>query len=120
MTTVDGVKLAHTLATVLPTYQHKLNIFLQRDALKKFANALHSSDVITDDLRDNPVYADIQQQFTVYLECLEEKQEFEDTCKVFVTALATAGGGPLKRVAGQIQNEWKLTVKTELHIDLDL
>ena len=79
---------------------------------------MFEADLITVDLRDNPVYTDIVEQYTSLFECFSEKQEFEDHCKSFIEALTTAGG-PLKRVAAQLQDEWKLTVKTQLHIDLD-
>ena len=88
--------------------------FLKHKHLVKFANSLHLADMITDDLRNNPLYSDIQQEFISYLECLEEKQEIEEHCKVFLSALQ-AVGGPMRRVAEQIRQEWKDTC--ELNID---
>ena len=90
--------------------------FLKHKHLVKFANSLHSADMITDDLCDNPLYSDIQQEFISYLECLEKKQEIEEHCKVFLSALR-AVGGPMRRVAEQIRQEWKDTC--ELNIDFD-
>ena len=117
---VDGTsELAHTLARVLQKYDAKLIGCLKPITLQKFADSLHSADIITDDLHDKPVYTEIQQEFAVCLECLSEKQEFEDHCRLFVGSLRTLGG-PLKRVADTLNNDWKVTVKTELLIDLDL
>ena len=52
------------------------------------------------------MYTEIQQEFTLYLECLGEKQEFEEHCRAFLSALQ-AVGGPMKHVSDQITDEWK-------------
>ena len=112
----DGAEVAHKVTSILLTYNAKLEGFLKQKHLEKFASSLHSADIITDDLRDNPVYSEILQDFISYAECLDEKQELEEHCKVFLNALR-AVGGPMKRVADQIRHEWK--TNCELHIDFD-
>ena len=112
----DAAKLAQKLTSVLLTYNEKLEGLLKQELLEKVANSLHSADIITHDLHDSPVYTEIQEQFSFYLECLDNEQEFEEHCKIFLNALRAAGD-PIKQVADQIQHEWKTTC--ELHIDFD-
>ena len=103
---VVPVELVHKVETVLLSYNSKLEGFLKHKHLEKFATCLHLADIITNDLHHNPVYTEIQQEFISYLECLGEKQEFKEHCKVFLDALR-AVGGPMKRVADQIRDAWK-------------
>ena len=115
MVLFDGAELAHKVTSVLLRYNAKLEGFLKQKHLEKFATCLHSANIITDDLHGNPVYTEIQQEFTSYLECLDEKQEFKKHCKAFLNALR-AVGGPMKCVADQIRDGWK---EIELCIDFD-
>ena len=50
------------------------------------------------------MYPEIKQQFTLCIEYLEEKQEVEEHCKVFLSALR-AVGGLMRHVAEQIRRE---------------
>ena len=100
--------LAHKVTDILLKYNAQLESFLKQQHLEKIANSLHSANIITDDLRDKPVYPEIQQQFTLCIECLKEKQEIEKHCKVFLSALQ-AVGDPMGHVAEQIGREWKDT-----------
>ena len=106
MAPFDCAELAHKVTSILLRYNTKLEGFLKQKRLKKFATCLHSANVITDDLHDKPVYTEIWEQFTSYLACLGEKQEFEKHCRAFLYALQ-AVGGPMKDVADQITDEWK-------------
>ena len=112
----DGAALAHKLTDTLLKYNANLESFLKQQHLEKIANSLHSADIITDDLRDKPVYPEIQQQFTLCIEYLEEKQEIEEHCKVFLSALRGVGG-PMRRVAEQIRREWKDTCELNIKFD---
>ena len=112
----DGAALAHKVTDILLKYNAQLESFLKQQHLEKIANSLHSADIITDDLRDKPVYPELQQQFTLCIKYLEEKQEIEEHCKVFLSALR-AVGGPMRRVAEQIRRGWKDTC--EINIDFD-
>ena len=93
--------------------------FLRDETLETFADSLYSVDVITDDLHDNPTYNKIEKQFTLYLECLSEKEEIEEHCRHFIQALMSVGG-PMKRIAVRLRDEWIKEVNNELHIKLCL
>ena len=58
---------------------------------------------------DNPVYSDTEEEYSHFLtECFSaEKQEFEDHCISFLRTLKGIGS-PLKRVAEQIGDGWKV------------
>ena len=80
---------------------------------------MFEAELITVDLHDNPVYSDIEEEYISLFSCFSEKQEFEDHCISFLRALKGVGG-PLKRIAEQIDNDWKVAIKTQLNIDLSL
>ena len=119
MTPVDGDKLAHTLTLVLHSYCAKLNKFLKGATLQAFANSMFEKNLITIELRDNPVYNAIEEQFSLLLEFLSYKEAFEDHCKKFVQALRCLRGS-MEVVADRLRDDWREKVSRELHIDLTL
>ena len=75
------------------------------------------AQLITDDLRDDPEYNQIERQFSSLLECFNTVKEFEEHCKKFIRALRNSSG-PLEIVAKKLSDKWKEKVKSELSIDL--
>ena len=79
---------------------------------------MFEAGLITVDLRDNPVYSDIEEHFTLLLEYLSTKDEFEDHCKKFVHALRSLES--MKVVANKLESDWKVKVNNELHLDFNI
>ena len=75
--------------------------------------------IITIELRDNPVYNTIEEQFTSLMNYHETKEEFEKDCQAFLGAL-TSQGGPLITIGNKIKQEWKDHANSEVKIDLSL
>ena len=119
MTPVDGDRLAHTLSQVLHSYCAKLNKFLKKATLQAFANSMFEEGLITIDLRDDPVYNEIEEHFNLLLEFLSCKEDFEDHCKKFIQALRSLRGS-MEVVADRLRDDWREKVNRELHIDLNL
>ena len=80
---------------------------------------MFEAGLITTDLRDNPVYNDIEVNFTLLLKYLKTKEKFEEHCQKFIEALTNLGG-PLETVADTLKDEWKKKVKDGLKIEFNL
>ena len=96
-----------------------MNAFLKGATLQSFANKMCEAGIITVELRDNPIYNEIEGQFTATLNISTTKDEFETCCKDFLDALKSQGKA-LERFAKKLGNEWKITCTTELQMILDL
>ena len=81
---------------------------------------MFEAGLITVDLHDNPVYSDIEEHFSLLLEYLSTKEEFEDRCKKFVHALRSSLGGSMEVVANKLESDWKMKVNNELHLDFNI
>ena len=80
---------------------------------------MFEAGLITIDLRDNPVYNEIEECFSQLLEFLNSKEAFESHCKKFIHALRSLGG-PMETVADTLRDHWRDTVNRELNIDFNL
>ena len=78
-----------------------------------------SCGLITQDLRDDPVYNEIEGQFIALLEIRKTKEEFEKDCKDFLGALR-GEGGPLAQYCDKIGKQWRDQIYSELSIMLDI
>ena len=75
--------------------------------------------IITVELRDNPEYNTMERQFTATLTFLSTKEEFETSCKDFLSALRSQGG-PLELCTNKLRSEWINKASAQLNIDLNL
>ena len=121
---VDGKKLAKLIQQQLKCHCASLNgIFQHRETLTAFAYAMYQVGIITDQIRDNPIYNDIEKQFILSLELLSKKEKFEKLCKDYIQELANIGGsigGSLRDIAETLKNEWTEKAQEELGITLSL
>ena len=112
-------RLVHILEQVLQRYSADLNDSLEGDTLGAVANCLFQEEIITRQLRNNPVYNDIELQFIKKVKFLKEKRDIESCCSVFISALRSQGG-PLINLADEIASKWKTDIMNDLQIDLIL
>lgn len=80
---------------------------------------MFEAGLITIDLRDNPVYNEIEEHFNLLLEFLDSKEAFESHCKKFIHALRSLGGS-MEMVADRLRDHWRDTVNRELLIEINL
>ena len=119
--TVPDKKLAQTLVHVLHNSTATLNKYFQSDpnALSLFAAKMCEANIITESLRNNPAYYNIETLFASMMDIYEEKEDFEKHCAAFLTALASQGG-PFALISNKISQKWRNTVSSELNISLSL
>ena len=116
---VDSDKLTHILTEQLQKYCAILNKVLKKATLQSFANSAFSKGLITADLRDDPVYNDIEVQFTSSLSRLSEQEKFEESCKNFTHSLRSLGG-PMKDISDLLSADWTKAAEKELDLTLKL
>ena len=106
---------------MLHNYTATLNKYFQSDpnALSLFAAKMCKAGIITADLRDNPVYNNIETLFAAMMHIYKEKEDFEKHCAAFLTALASQEGS-FALISNKISQEWRDTVSSELNISLSL
>ena len=78
-----------------------------------FAGKMCEAGIISAGLHDNPLYNNIETQFTSMLSFNETKEEFEKDCQAFLTALASQGRS-FARISKRIAQKWRDTVKNEI------
>lgn len=113
----DRHKLVRILEQVLQRYSADLNDFLEGDTLKAVANTLYQEEIITRQLRNSPVYNDIELQFIKKVKFLKEMREVESCCGTFISALKSQGG-PLINLADDMASKWRSDIMNDLQIDL--
>ena len=111
-------ELAHLLSQILQGHCADLNTFLKGATLQAFANKMCEAGIITVELQDNPIYNEIEGQFTAVLNISTTKDEFETCCKNFLDALKSQGKA-LERFTKRIANEWKKKSEHDLEIVLN-
>ena len=110
-------KLVQILEQALQQHSADLNDFLKGDTLEAIANSLFQKDIITRQLRNVPVYYDIELQFVRKVKFLKEKREIEKCCGAFISALKSQGG-PLINLADEIASKWRTDIMNDLQVDL--
>ena len=98
---------------MLQSHCGSLNTFFQNETLSAFAINMYEAGMITVELRDNPEYNEIERQFTATLAVMSTKEQFEQYCTNFLSALRSQGG-PLELFADRIRDEWRDRVSTNL------
>ena len=106
------------LKKVLNSMQADLHDIFQM-SIDSISNQLVQVDIITSDVQKSPSYDAIISQFVGGMKFISTQEELEDYCKVFITALANVGG-PLRRAAQMLQQDWIEIVKKQLGVDLQI
>ena len=106
---------------MLVNHNTSLSVYFQSDpsALSSFAGKLCEAGIITTGMRNNPVYINIESQFTATMNFHKTQEDFEKDCQAFLAAL-TSQGGPLARASISISEEWRDNAMTQLNISLNV
>ena len=98
-------------------YNTALSEYFQSDphAFSIFAGKMCEAGIISAGLRDDPVYNNIETQFTSMLSFNETKEELEKDCQAFLTALASQGRS-FARISKRIAQDWRDSISSKLNI----
>ena len=115
----DKVKeVRKIIQDVLTKYNTALNGLL-KTPIKSFAVDMYSHDLISKPTKDAANFNDIIREFKSGMNFIHDGQKLVKHCQLFLQSLAKQGG-PYKRAASYIAEEWTENVNKNLNIEFDI
>ena len=115
--TGDVEKVKKEIQKVLKQCFSKLDILL-RESLQQIATDMFSAGLVTQTTQNEPNVSKVMKEFTSGMEFISDCQELVEYCKLFLRILAQQGG-PFKRAADKIAQEWTTNIEKVLKVNLE-
>ena len=115
--TGDVGKVKKEIQKVLKQCYSKLDILL-RESLQQIATDMFSDGLVTQTTQNEPNVSKVMNEFTSGMDFISDCQELVEYCKLFLRILAQQGG-PFKRAADKIAQEWTTNIERELSMNLE-
>lgn len=109
----DFKKLRGILKSTLVSKHATFSELLTGPSLNKFADQMYQARLITHVQQD---YGSIVESFKTQMNLLHTRNDLEDHCRKFLNALKEVGG-PIEKIANELEKSWMDDVKTSLHVD---
>ena len=113
----DIEKVKKEIQKVLKQCYSKLDTLL-KDSLQQIATDMFSDGLVTRTTQNEPNVSKVMSEFMSGMEFISDSQELVEYCKLFLHILARQGG-PFKRAADKIAQEWTTNIKTVLSVNLE-
>ena len=92
---------------------------LLKASIQSFATVMYSQGLISGRTKHAANFNDIMAEFKSGLTFIHDGQRLTKQCQLFLQSLAKQGGGPYKRAAHSIGEEWTDTIKEKLNINIE-
>ena len=115
--TGDVGKVKKEIQKVLKQCYSKLDILL-RESLQQIATDMFSDGLVTQTTQNEPNVSKVMNEFMSGMEFISDCQELVEYCKLFLRILAKQGG-PFKKAANKIAQEWTTNIERELSLNLE-
>ena len=112
---VDKVK--KVIQKVLKQCSSNLHLLLN-ECLQDIVTDMFSEDLVSQNTKNEPNAEKVMNEFKLGMNFICDFQELVKYCKLFISIL-TRQGGPFKRAADKIAQEWTTNVERELGVNLN-
>ena len=115
--TVEVDKVKKVIQKVLRKYYSKLETLLN-EGLKEIAVNMFSNNLVSRCTKKEPSVGKMMSEFTSGMDFISDCQELVQYCKLFLSILSEQGG-PFKRAADKLAQEWTVNIKKEVSVNLE-
>ena len=91
---------------------------LLKGCLQEITTDMFSKDLVSQSTKNEPSVAKVMNEFMSGMNFISDCLELVEYCKLFLSVL-TRQGGPLKRAANKIAQEWTINIEKELGVNLE-
>ena len=115
--TGDVEKVKKEIQKVLKQWSSNLHLLL-KECLQDIVTDMFSEDLVSQNAKNEPNAEKVMNEFKLGMNTICDCQELIKYCKLFLSILARQGG-PFKRAADKIAQEWTTNIERELSMNLE-